>query len=79
MKLRNTITDEERKRRQEAVDYARASTELSGYSLSTEDEARAQAFVSGDLSFSDFVSSRAPSQLEDVSRASSDAPTERSL
>jgi hypothetical protein len=78
MKLRNTITDEERKRRQEAVDYARASTELSGYSLSTEDEARAQAFVNGDLDLSDFVRSTAPSVLEDVSRASPEAAAERS-
>lgn len=78
MKLRNTISDEERKRRQEAVDYARASIELSGYSLSTEDEARAQAFVNGDLDLSDFVRSTAPSQLEGVSRASPEAAAERS-
>ena len=78
MKLRNTISDEERKRRQEAVDYARASIELSGYHLSTKDEARAQAFVNGELDLSDFVGSKAPSQLEDVSRASPEAAAERS-
>ncbi|MCY1306616.1 hypothetical protein D9M70_564840 [compost metagenome] len=78
MKLRNTISEEERKRRQEAVDYARASIELSGYHLATEDEARAQAFVNGNLDLSDFVRSTAPSQLEDVSRASPEAAAERS-
>ena len=78
MKLRNAITDVERKRRQEAVDYARASIELSGYRLGTEDESRAQAFVNGDLDLSDFVNSTARSQLEDVSRASPEAAAERS-
>ena len=78
MKLLNAISDEERKRRQKAVDYARASIELSGFSLGTEDEARAQAFVDGDLDLSDFVRSTAPSQLEDVSRASPEAAAERS-
>ncbi|MBH3399802.1 antitoxin VbhA family protein [Pseudomonas fluorescens] len=78
MKLRNAISDEERKRRQKAVDYARASIELSGFSLGSEDEVRAQAFVNGDLDLSDFVRATAPSQLEDVSRASPEAAAERS-
>ena len=43
------ITDEERRRRQEACDYARASVGLEGFKLSQADEERAARFIAGEI------------------------------
>lgn len=51
-----TISDIERSRRQSAVNYARASVGLEGFSLS---EAHAQRFVDGQISLQEFVQPRA--------------------
>lgn len=53
-----TISDTERSRRQSAVNYARASVGLEGFSLS-EAEAHAQRFVDGQISLQEFVQPRA--------------------
>lgn len=50
------ITNAERERRRKAVQYACASIGLEGFVLSTEEKRRAQAFVDGKLTLSEFVS-----------------------
>lgn len=55
---RKTISDTERSRRQSAVNYARASVGLEGFSLSEADEAHAQRFVDGQISLQEFVQPR---------------------
>lgn len=57
--LHKTISDIERSRRQSAVNYARASVDLEGFSLSEADEAHAQRFVDGQISLQEFVQPRA--------------------
>jgi hypothetical protein len=54
-----TISDIERSRRQSAVNYARASVGLEGFSLSEADEAHSQRFVDGQISLQEFVQPRA--------------------
>lgn len=49
------VSDEERGRRQAAVDYARASLMLEGFTLSPELEWQALAFVNGDMTLVEFV------------------------
>lgn len=49
------LSDEERGRRQAAVDYARASLMLEGFALSPELERQALAFVNGDMTLFEFV------------------------
>lgn len=49
------ISDEERQRRKEAADYARASVGLSGFVLSAEDEAHAERFINGEIDLAEFV------------------------
>ncbi|AXA74365.1 hypothetical protein CE205_29005 [Achromobacter insolitus] len=53
-----TISDIERIRRQSAVNYARASVGLEGFSLSEADEAHAQRFIDGQISLREFVQPR---------------------
>ncbi|KAG1259972.1 hypothetical protein G6F65_015168 [Rhizopus arrhizus] len=53
-----TISDIERSRRQSAVNYARASVGLEGFSLSEANEAHAQRFVDGQISLQEFVQPR---------------------
>lgn len=50
-----TISDTERSRRQSAVNYARASVGLEGFSLSEADEAHAQRFIDGQIGLQEFV------------------------
>jgi len=50
--------DAERRRRKEAVDYARASVCLEGFKLSATDEAHAQRFIKGEIDLADFVKVR---------------------
>ncbi|WP_080605902.1 antitoxin VbhA family protein [Bordetella bronchiseptica] len=54
-----TISETERCRRQSAVNYARASVGLEGFSLSEADEAHAQRFIDGEISLQEFVQPRA--------------------
>lgn len=54
----HSITDEERRRRQEAVAYARASVALEGFKLSQADEERAARFVAGEIDLAEFVQPR---------------------
>lgn len=49
------ISDEERQRRKEAADYARASVGLSGFVLSAEAEAHAERFINGEIDLAEFV------------------------
>jgi hypothetical protein len=44
---RPVISDAERKRREEASNYARASVGLEGFKLSAADEEHAQRFING--------------------------------
>lgn len=50
-------TDAERTRRQAAVNYARASLTLEGFTLTPELEQHALAFVNGELTLVEFISS----------------------
>ncbi|HCJ4810455.1 antitoxin VbhA family protein [Pseudomonas aeruginosa] len=50
------ITNAEREQRRKAVQYACASIGLEGFVLSAEEKRRAQAFVDGKLTLSEFVS-----------------------
>ena len=50
------ISNAEKRRRQVAVDYARASISLEGFTLGTDQEGRARAFVDGELTLAEFVS-----------------------
>ncbi len=53
-----TITPAERKAREEAVNYARASVLLEGFELSPADEAHALRFLTGEISLVEFVKVR---------------------
>ncbi|WP_338123043.1 antitoxin VbhA family protein [Achromobacter piechaudii] len=54
-----TISDTERSRRESAVNYARASVGLEGFSLNEADEAHARRCVDGQISLREFVQPRA--------------------
>lgn len=56
--LSKTISDAERDRRVAAVNYARASVGLEGFSLSAADEAHAQRVIDGEISLNKFVRPR---------------------
>ena len=49
------ITEAERRKRQEAVNYARASVGLEGFKPSEADEQRAARFVAGEIDRAEFV------------------------
>ena len=49
------ITEAERRKRQEAVNFARASVGLEGFKPSEADEQRAARFVAGEIDLADFV------------------------
>ncbi len=53
---KSPISDEERQRRKEAADYARASVGLSGFVLSAENEAHTERFINGEIDLAEFVS-----------------------
>ncbi|NHZ35000.1 Fic family protein [Massilia rubra] len=52
------VSPAERKRREEAVNYARASVGLEDFNLSTTDEKHAQRFINGDIELAEFVKVR---------------------
>jgi len=49
------ITEDERRKRQRAVNYARASVGLEGFKPSQADEEHAARFVAGEIDLADFV------------------------
>ena len=56
--LTKTISGDERARRVAAINYARASVGLEGFSLSPPDEEYAQRFIYGDIDLEEFVQLR---------------------
>lgn len=52
------VSEEERTRRQEAVDYAFASVGLEGLAVSDKDRAHAQRFINGEIDLETFVKGR---------------------
>lgn len=44
-----------RLKRQQAVDFGRASVGLSGFKISKEEEARAQRYIDGEITLKEFV------------------------
>lgn len=52
------ISDAERRRREEAVNYARSSVGLEGFQLSKADEKRARRFINGEIDLTEFVKCR---------------------
>ncbi len=55
---RPAISETERRRRQEACDYARASVGLEGFKLSQADEEHAARFIAGEIDLAEFVAPR---------------------
>lgn len=45
----------ERRKRQQAIDYARASVALEGFTLTEEDERHAQRYIDGEIDLAAFV------------------------
>lgn len=52
------ISEEERRRRQEAVNYATASVRLEGFVMSEEEERHAERFINGEIDLAEFVTVR---------------------
>lgn len=50
-----TISAEERKRREDAANFARASIGLEGFKISAECEARTQRYINGEIDFDQFM------------------------
>ena len=51
----STLSATERRQRAEAVNFARASVGLEGFTLSQEDEEQAQRFINGEIELAEFV------------------------
>ena len=49
------ITDQERRRRQKALDFARASVALSGFKVSEATDMQAAQFVAGEIDLAEFL------------------------
>lgn len=49
------ITEDERRKRQEATDFARANVGLEGFKPSEDAEQRAARFVAGEIDLAEFV------------------------
>ncbi|MFG1298006.1 antitoxin VbhA family protein [Xanthobacter sp. V13C-7B] len=56
--LPSAISEEERRRRQEAVNYATASVRLEGFVMSEEEERHAERFINGEIDLAEFVKVR---------------------
>lgn len=52
------IPEDERRKRQEAVSYARASVGLEGFKPSQADEEHAARFIAGEIDLAEFVAPR---------------------
>ncbi|GHU37387.1 hypothetical protein AGMMS50256_35270 [Betaproteobacteria bacterium] len=59
-KAKVLISDDERKQRQEAVEFARASVELEGFRISPEENAHDLRFVNGEISLDEYLEYRKP-------------------
>ena len=55
---RPVISAAERKQREDAITYARASVGLEGFKLSTADEYHASRFINGEINLAEFVKTR---------------------
>lgn len=53
--LDEVAMDAQRRKHQDAVNFARASVGLEGFHISPEDEIVAQRFVDGEIDFSEFI------------------------
>jgi hypothetical protein len=51
----DVISDVERQRREDAVDFARASVGLEGFTPSEEAEAHARQYINGEIELAEFV------------------------
>lgn len=60
----NTISLVERRRREKAVSFARASIGLSGGTLSAEAESQAQRFINGEIELAEFVQVRVTTDFD---------------
>ena len=49
------ITDAERRKRQEAADFARASLALEGFKISEEVESQTARFIAGEIDLAEFI------------------------
>ena len=56
----------ERRRREEAVNFARASIGLEGFKPSEEDEARAQLFIDGKIELTEFIHGLDPQNIKNT-------------
>ncbi|MBY4796708.1 chromosome segregation protein ParM [Burkholderia multivorans] len=54
----SAISDTERRRREEAVNYARSSVGLEGFKISEAEEQHARRFVNGEIELAEFVKGR---------------------
>lgn len=52
---RSRISPEERRRRQEAVQFGRANVELEGFKIPDEERVHAQRFVSGEIGIDEYI------------------------
>lgn len=52
------ISDTERRRREEAVNYARSSVGLEGFKISEAEEQHACRFINGEIALAEFVKGR---------------------
>jgi oligoribonuclease (3'-5' exoribonuclease) len=57
-KAKPRISEEERERRQEAVDFARASVELEGFRITPEENAHDLRFIDGEISLDEYLEYR---------------------
>lgn len=53
--IRSNITPNEQRKRQAAVDFARASIGLEGFQLAPDTERIAQRFIHGEIDFNEFM------------------------
>jgi hypothetical protein len=58
------ISDAERKRRQDAVNFSRANVGLEGFKPSAEAEAHAQRFINGEIDLKEFAQIKAKADLD---------------
>ncbi|PRE43865.1 antitoxin VbhA family protein [Burkholderia multivorans] len=54
----SAISDTERRRREEAVNYARSSVGLEGFKISEAEEQHARRFINGEIELAEFVKGR---------------------
>ena len=60
----DSVSVAERRRREKAVDFARASVGLEGFRPSKEEEAHARRFINGEIQLPEFVQVKAKANVE---------------